>query len=168
MCVDPVQWSVEECCAWLESIDLGELRESFNENSIFGSVLLELSEEDMKSMGILKLGHRKKLLKKIAALRADTGINIAGSSSLTGPNPMSGTTASTLATSSSSNMDDSNRTFPLSDSNAQRNLFRRDFFHNISVLKRVFFEIQFEFPFLALFWKTHKCVLPLQFSAAVA
>lgn len=78
---DPNQWTVGECAAWLESIELGELREAFAENSIAGSELLELSEDDMKSMGVGKLGHRKKLLKKIAALRGEN--SIAGSSSHT-------------------------------------------------------------------------------------
>ena len=39
---------------------------------------MELSEEDLKSMGIVKLGLRKKLLKGIAVLRGDS---IAGSAS---------------------------------------------------------------------------------------
>lgn len=78
---DPSQWNVGECAAWLESIELGELRDVFSENSIAGSELLELSESDMKDMGVNKLGHRKKLLKKIAALRGEN--SIAGSSSHT-------------------------------------------------------------------------------------
>lgn len=78
--VDPQQWTVAECAAWLESIDLGELREVFGEQSIGGAELVDLSEDDLKSMGISKLGHRKKLIKKIAALRGDS---TAGSSSAT-------------------------------------------------------------------------------------
>jgi len=75
--IDPSQWSIFECSAWLESVELGDVREALSENSISGSELMELSEEDLKAMGISKLGLRKKLLKGIAELRADS---IAGSS----------------------------------------------------------------------------------------
>jgi hypothetical protein len=99
---DPAQWTINECSAWLESIELGELREYFVENSVEGAELLDLTEDDMKSMGITKLGHRKKLLKKIAMLRGDTVTT--GSSSAT-------TTAATssIAADSSDPHDDDDR-----------------------------------------------------------
>ena len=68
-----------ETAAWLEIQELGELRDLFTENSIAGAELLELSDEDMKLMGIIKLGHRKKLLRKIAALKGEVLVTDSGS-----------------------------------------------------------------------------------------
>lgn len=69
---DPERWDINETAAWLAMEELGELSDIFADNSVAGSELLDLTEEDMKSMGINKLGHRKKLLKLIAKLRGDT------------------------------------------------------------------------------------------------
>lgn len=99
---DPHQWTINECCAWLESIELGELREHFVENSVEGAELLDLTEEDMKQMGIAKLGHRKKLAKKISMLRGDTVMT--GSSSAT-----TAATSSSIAADSSDPHDDDDR-----------------------------------------------------------
>lgn len=69
---DPMTWSITEVAGWLESIELGELSAQFMENSIGGSELLDLSQDDMKMLGVNKLGHRKKLIRKIGILRGDT------------------------------------------------------------------------------------------------
>jgi len=53
--------------AWLERLGLGEYREVFAENDIDFDVLPELTDQDLKDLG-LSLGHRKRLLKAIAAL----------------------------------------------------------------------------------------------------
>jgi class 3 adenylate cyclase/tetratricopeptide (TPR) repeat protein len=52
---------------WLEEIGLGEYTATFAENAIDEDVLSDLSEADLEKVGV-KLGHRKKLLKAIAAL----------------------------------------------------------------------------------------------------
>ena len=52
---------------WLENIGLGQYAESFARNDVDFEVLPELSEEDLKELG-LTLGHRRRLLKAIAAL----------------------------------------------------------------------------------------------------
>ena len=95
----PQQWTISEVSAWLESIELGELRETFAENSISGAELLELGEDDMKTLGVSKLGHRKKLLRRIAGLRGDA--NITDSSST-----HAGSVNSSSAAESSENHDD--------------------------------------------------------------
>ena len=53
--------------AWLRSLGLGQYVEVFQGNAIDEDVLPDLSDQDFASMGVL-LGHRKKLLKAIAAL----------------------------------------------------------------------------------------------------
>jgi SAM domain (Sterile alpha motif) len=51
---------------------LGKYEAAFRENEIDESVLPGLTAEDLKELGVAALGHRRKLLDAIAALRADT------------------------------------------------------------------------------------------------
>jgi class 3 adenylate cyclase/tetratricopeptide (TPR) repeat protein len=55
---------------WLASIGLSEYAERFVENAIDLSVLSDLTEQDLKDLGVL-LGHRRKMLRAIAELRGD-------------------------------------------------------------------------------------------------
>jgi class 3 adenylate cyclase/predicted ATPase len=55
---------------WLASIGLGEYAQRFGENAIDLSVLRDLTEQDLKDLGVL-LGHRRKMLRAIAELRGD-------------------------------------------------------------------------------------------------
>ena len=50
---------------WLASIGLGEYAERFAENAVDLAVLPELTEQDLKDLGV-KLGHRRKLLRAIS------------------------------------------------------------------------------------------------------
>jgi class 3 adenylate cyclase len=52
---------------WLESIGLGEYAQRFADNAIDLSVLRDLTEQDLKELGVL-LGHRRKILRAIAEL----------------------------------------------------------------------------------------------------
>jgi SAM domain (Sterile alpha motif) len=54
---------------WLGRHGLGQYVETFAENKIEYSVLPDLTEDDLKKLGVL-LGHRKKLLRAIEALTA--------------------------------------------------------------------------------------------------
>ena len=62
------EWEVEDVCEWLKEIGLGEYAESFEENEIVGEILKDLSKDDLKDLGIKKIGHQKKLNLKLAAL----------------------------------------------------------------------------------------------------
>ena len=55
---------------WLASIGLGEYAQRFVENAIDLSVVLDLTEQDLKDLGIQKVGHRRKVLRAIAELSA--------------------------------------------------------------------------------------------------
>ena len=50
---------------WLASIGLGEYAERFAENAVDLAVLPDLTEQDLKDLGV-KLGHRRKLLRAIS------------------------------------------------------------------------------------------------------
>lgn len=52
---------------WLESIGLSEYAQRFGENGIELSVVRDLTDQDLKELGVL-LGHRRKLLRAIAEL----------------------------------------------------------------------------------------------------
>jgi class 3 adenylate cyclase/predicted ATPase len=52
---------------WLESIGLGEYAQRFAENAIDFSILGDLTDQDLKELGVL-LGHRRKMLRAIAGL----------------------------------------------------------------------------------------------------
>jgi len=52
---------------WLSSIGLSEYAERFTDNAIDISVIRDLTEQDLKDLGVL-LGHRRKILRAIAKL----------------------------------------------------------------------------------------------------
>jgi class 3 adenylate cyclase len=54
---------------WLRSLGLGKYEAIFRENDIDETVLPNLTGEDLKELGVVSLGHRRKLLDAIAALR---------------------------------------------------------------------------------------------------
>ena len=56
---------------WLRSLGLGKYEAAFRENDIDETVLPGLTAEDLKELGVASLGHRRKLLDAIAALRTD-------------------------------------------------------------------------------------------------
>ncbi|MDI2072670.1 adenylate/guanylate cyclase domain-containing protein, partial [Bradyrhizobium sp. Mp27] len=64
--------------AWLCGLGLGQYAQAFRENDIDAEVLLDLTAEDLIGLGVASIGHRRKLLAAIAALRA-------GSMSVTAP-----------------------------------------------------------------------------------
>ena len=64
--------------AWLTGLELSQYVDSFANNDIDGSTLLELNNDDLKELGVVSLGHRKRLLAAIEALRRTTG-SVAGS-----------------------------------------------------------------------------------------
>ena len=55
---------------WLTSIGLAEYAQRFGDNAIDLSVLRDLTEQDLKDLGVL-LGHRRKMLHAIAELKGD-------------------------------------------------------------------------------------------------
>src|SRR5262245_45656897 len=56
---------------WLRSLGLVKYEAVFRENEIDETVLPSLTAEDLKELGVTALGHRRKLLDAIAALRSD-------------------------------------------------------------------------------------------------
>jgi class 3 adenylate cyclase/predicted ATPase len=57
---------------WLRSFGLERYGAAFRENEIDDTILPNLTAEDLKDLGVIIVGHRRKLLDAIGALRADT------------------------------------------------------------------------------------------------
>ena len=75
---------------WLRSLGLGKYEAAFRENEIDEKVLPSLTAEDLKELGVSAVGHRRKLLDAIAALRSDTsGVDLASAEVRSSPAPPS-------------------------------------------------------------------------------
>jgi class 3 adenylate cyclase len=53
---------------WLRTLGMSEYVERFAENDIDLSILTDLTDQDLKELGIASLGHRRKLLRAVAEL----------------------------------------------------------------------------------------------------
>ena len=60
-----------DVAAWLRALGLEQYAPAFRENDVDGEVLPELTTDDLISIGVTSVGHRRKLLAAIAALRSD-------------------------------------------------------------------------------------------------
>src|SRR5215472_15925622 len=60
---------------WLRSLGLERYEAAFRENEIDDTILPRLTAEELKELGVGPLGHRRKLLDAIAALRSDSNAN---------------------------------------------------------------------------------------------
>src|ERR1700719_372063 len=57
--------------AWLQSLGLERYEPLFRDNEIDWEVLPKLTSEDLKEIGVVAIGHRRKLLDAITALGAE-------------------------------------------------------------------------------------------------
>ncbi|HEY6518836.1 MAG TPA: SAM domain-containing protein [Roseiarcus sp.] len=53
---------------WLRSLELSEYEAAFRENAIDSKVLPKLTGDDLKDLGVVSVGHRRKLLSALAEL----------------------------------------------------------------------------------------------------
>ena len=67
---------------WLEQLGLGEYASAFAGNDIDSKLLMQLTSDDLKELGVASLGHRKTMLNAIALLSSDN-------SKVTNPDPES-------------------------------------------------------------------------------
>ena len=69
MRVEPCAGTTMNVAQWLKAIDLGQYEALFREHEIDADVLSDLVEADLEKIGV-PLGHRKRLMRAIAALSA--------------------------------------------------------------------------------------------------
>ena len=58
-----------DVAAWLNRLGLEQYQRAFRDNDIDADVLPELTAEDLIGLGVNSIGHRRKLLSAISALR---------------------------------------------------------------------------------------------------
>src|SRR5215472_3569241 len=69
-----------EIADWLRELGLEQYAPAFRDNDIDGDILPELTADDLVGLGVASIGHRRKLLGAIAALReapAAVGVPVA-------------------------------------------------------------------------------------------
>ncbi|XP_040197242.1 diacylglycerol kinase eta isoform X3 [Rana temporaria] len=72
----PVQkWGTDEVAAWLDLLSLGEYKEIFIRHDIRGSELVHLERRDLKDLGIMKVGHMKRILQGIKELSKNASLS---------------------------------------------------------------------------------------------
>lgn len=72
---------------WLRGLGLGQYAPAFRDNDIDGAVLRRLTADDLRELGVVSIGHRRRLLDAIAAL--GTGSTAAGSTDTGAPDVVS-------------------------------------------------------------------------------
>ncbi len=61
--------AVVDIAAWLNRLGLEQYEQAFRENRIEADVLPSLTAEDLKDLGVILVGDRRRLLDAVAALR---------------------------------------------------------------------------------------------------
>jgi len=61
---------VRETSEWLAKLGMSEYAQRFAENDIDFAVLGDLTDQDLKELGVASLGHRRKLLRAIVEARS--------------------------------------------------------------------------------------------------
>jgi hypothetical protein len=59
---------MREISGWLKKLGMAEYAERFAENHIDAAVLRDLTDQDLKDLGVLSLGHRRRMLRAISEL----------------------------------------------------------------------------------------------------
>jgi len=72
---------------WLRSLGLGQYEEKFRDNKIDADVLPHLTADDLKGLGVITIGDRRRLLAAIAALSGATPFVDAPASAATSTSP---------------------------------------------------------------------------------
>ena len=90
---------MQQIADWLKELDMAESAERFAENHIDSGVLRDLTDQDLKDLGVVSIGHRRKMLRgiselalKLARFRADPPDFPLGAAS----NPLSGASVQKL------------------------------------------------------------------------
>jgi SAM domain (Sterile alpha motif) len=80
-----------DLAAWLRGLGLEHYAPAFRDNDVDGEVLSQLTSDDLISIGVTSVGHRRKLLAAIAALEVEPP-TVAQSAASTSPAPTSSAT----------------------------------------------------------------------------
>ena len=59
---------MQQIADWLKELDMAESAERFAEIHIDSGVLGDLTDQDLKDLGVVSIGHRRKMLRAISEL----------------------------------------------------------------------------------------------------
>ena len=62
-----------DVASWLSALGLEQYEPAFRENRIDAELLPKLTAEDLRDLGVARVGDRRRLLEAISALRVDSG-----------------------------------------------------------------------------------------------
>ena len=60
---------MQQIADWLQKLGLGQYAQRFAENDIDFAILPDLTDQDLKELGVVSLGHRRQLLRAITELK---------------------------------------------------------------------------------------------------
>src|SRR5689334_9938623 len=69
----PVRGIGMDVGGWLRDLGLGQYEQAFGDNDIDAGLLPTLTADDLRELGVVSLGHRKRLLAAIVALAPPAG-----------------------------------------------------------------------------------------------
>ena len=78
---------------WLSQIGMHEYAQCFAENGIDFEIVTDLTDQDLEKIGVTSLGHRRKLLRAIANLKAAEKAAHAPAAAVAPPAPRTADTA---------------------------------------------------------------------------
>jgi hypothetical protein len=62
--------AMQQIAGWLEKLGLGQYAPRFAQNDINFATLSDLTDQDLKELGVASLGHRRQLLRAVAELNS--------------------------------------------------------------------------------------------------
>src|SRR5690349_21103864 len=66
----PIGGTAVDIGAWLRGLGLGQYEQAFSDNDVDADLLARLTAEDLREIGVASVGHRRRLLDAVAALRS--------------------------------------------------------------------------------------------------
>jgi SAM domain (Sterile alpha motif) len=67
--------ATQQISDWLEKLGMSEYAQRFAENDINFSILSDLTDQDLKEIGVSSLGHRRQLLRAIGEFKNTSAAN---------------------------------------------------------------------------------------------
>ena len=66
--------AMQQVADWLQKLGLGQYAQPFAENDISFSILPDLTDQDLKELGVASLGHRRQLLRAITEMKGGEAV----------------------------------------------------------------------------------------------
>src|SRR6476660_4221861 len=66
--------AMQQVADWLQKLGLGQYAQRFAENDISFSILPDLTDQDLKELGVGSLGHRRQLLRAISEMKGGEAV----------------------------------------------------------------------------------------------